>query len=208
MPVTRQPAPAASAGGPGKRNPPVNQTGQDTVAGKAIRTRSAKEPTSLDNIGEITAARPLAITAGAVFGAALGLLRFRLGPPCSGFLSSNGCEPVPNAQEIYMAGMLDAMGEFRNYHPLHTYRELVRRETCITKTKVTAAQLVQGMTSYAKLNPAAFSTGIAGMGRTFSSPTGLSTYLGFICPDLFNKAAYDRDDAVMARYPVDPEDAR
>jgi hypothetical protein len=32
--------------------------------------------------------------------------------------------------------------------------------------------------------------------------------LEFICPDLFNKAAYDRDDAVMAQYPIDPKDAR
>jgi hypothetical protein len=157
-------------------------------------------------LGDSTMHRPLAITAGAVFGVVLGLT-VSAGATMLGFSIQQWLRLAPNAQEIYMAGMLDAMGEFRIYHPLHTYRELVRREACITKTKVTAAQLVQGMTSYAKLNPAAFSTGVAGMDAPFVSG-GLSTYLEFICPDLFNKAAYDRDDAVMARYPVDPKDAR
>lgn len=150
--------------------------------------------------------RHIAIAGGAVFGAVLGFT-VTAGATMLGFSIEQWLRLVPKAQEIYMAGMLDAMGEFRLYHPLHTYRELVRREACITKTKVTAAQLAQGMTNYAKLNPAAFSTGIAGMDAPFVSG-GLSTYLEFICPDLFNKAAYDRDDAVSAQYPIDPKDAR
>jgi hypothetical protein len=150
--------------------------------------------------------RPLAITAGAVFGAVLGFI-VSAGATMMGYSIEQWLRLPPKAQEIYVAGMLDVMGEFRLYHPLHTYRELVRREACIDKTKVTAAQLAQGMTNYAKLNPAAFSTGIAGMEAPFVSG-GLSTYLEFICPDLFNKAALDRDDAVMARYPIDPKDGR
>jgi hypothetical protein len=91
------------------------------------------------------------------------------GAAMMGFSIESWLRLVPKAQEIYMTGMLDAMGEFRLYHPLHTYRELVRREACITKTKLTAAQLAQGMTNYAKLNPAAFSTGVAGMDAPFVS---------------------------------------
>ena len=150
--------------------------------------------------------RRLGIAGGVIFGAVLGFT-VSAGATMLGFSVEQWLRLVPKAQEIYMAGMLDVMGEFRVYHPLHTYRELVRREACIDKTKATAAQLAQGMTNYAKLNPAAFSTGIAGMDAPYVSG-GLSTYLEFICPDLFNKAAYDRDDAVMARYPIDPKDAR
>jgi hypothetical protein len=161
----------------------------------------------LDNIrGEIIMGRSLAITAGAVFGAVLGF-GASAGANMMGFSVEQWLRLVPKVQEIYMAGMLDAMGEFRLYHPLHTYRELIRREECIRKTRVTAPQLAQGMANYAKLNPAAFNTGIAGMDAPFVSG-GLSTYLEFICPDLFSKAAYDRDDAVTARYPIDPKDAR
>jgi hypothetical protein len=150
--------------------------------------------------------RPLAITAGVVFEAVFGFA-ISAGASMTGFSIEQWLRLVPKAQEIYVAGMLDAMGELRLYHPLHTYRELVRSEACITKTKVTAAQLAQGMANYAKLNPAAFSTGVAGMDAPFVSG-GLSTYLEFICPDLFNKAAYDRDDAVAERYPIDPKDGR
>lgn len=150
--------------------------------------------------------RSLAIAAGAVFGAVLGFAA-TAGATMIGFSIEQWLRLVPKAQEIYVAGMLDAMGEFRLYHPLHTYRELVRSDACITRTKATAAQLAQGMTNYAKLNPAAFSTGVAGMDAPFVSG-GLSTYLEFICPDLFNKTAYDRDDALMERYPIDPKDAR
>jgi hypothetical protein len=161
----------------------------------------------LDNIGEeITMGRSSAITAGAVFGAVFGFA-ISAGASMMGFSIEQWLRLVPKAQEIYVAGMLDAMGELRLYHPLHTYRELVRADACITKTKVTAAQLAQGMANYAKLNPAAFSTGVAGMDAPFVSG-GLSTYLEFICPDLFNKAAYDRDDAMTERYPIDPKDAR
>jgi hypothetical protein len=150
--------------------------------------------------------RPLAIAAGAVFGAVLGLVT-SAGATMMGLSIEQWLRLVPKAQEIYVAGMLDAMGEFRLYHPLHTYRELIRRDECIRKTNVTSAQLAQGMTNYAKLNPSAFSTGVAGMEAPFVSG-GLSTYLEFICPDLFNKAALDRDDDVTARYPIDPKDGR
>jgi hypothetical protein len=70
--------------------------------------------------------RRLAITGGAVVGALLGFT-VSAGALMLGFSIEQWLRLVPKAQEIYMAGMLDAMGEFRVYHPLHTYRELVRR---------------------------------------------------------------------------------
>lgn len=124
-----------------------------------------------------------------------------------GFSIEQWVRLVPAAQEVYVAGMLDAMGKFRLDHPLRTYRELVRSDECVRRTRINPGQLAQGMANYVKLNPAAFSTGISGIPAPFVSG-GISTYFEFLCPDLFNRAAYERDDAVIARYPIDPTDAR
>ena len=101
--------------------------------------------------------------------------------------------------------MLDAMGLYRVLHPVHTYRNLVSSEDCIQKTGVNAQQLAQGMAEYAKLKPSAFTP--AGMSLP-SVTIGLEAYFKFLCPDLFNQAAYDRDETVMTKYPIDPRDAR
>ena len=104
-----------------------------------------------------------------------------------------------------MAGMLDAMGLYRVLHPVHTYRNLVSSEDCIQKTGVNAQQLAQGMAEYAKLKPSAFTP--AGMSLP-SVTIGLEAYFEFLCSDLFNQAAYDCDETVMTKYPIDPRDAR
>ena len=95
--------------------------------------------------------------------------------------------------------------------PVRTYRDLVRTDACLQKTDITPQQLAQGVIEYAKLNPAAYVSHLTANdpGLTFPSVTGgLGPYFEFLCPDLFNKAAYDRDDAIVAKYPIDPQDGR
>jgi hypothetical protein len=107
----------------------------------------------------------------------------------------------PTSQELYVDGMLDAMGYYRVMHPLHSYRALIRSEDCIRRTGASPRQLAQGVAEYAKLNPAAFNFAL-------TPAIGLDVYMEFLCPDLFNQTAYERDDAVMAKYLIDPKDER
>ncbi len=77
------------------------------------------------------------------------------------------------------------------------YRELVRSEKCIEKKDLDAQQIAQGMAEYAKLDPSAFDV------PDFPSPylsIGLHSYLEFLCPDLFNEAAYKRDEAAINEF--------
>ncbi len=56
-----------------------------------------------------------------------------------------------------MAGMLDAMGYYKlSFTTIAAYRDLVRSDTCIRKIGATPIQLAQGMSEYARVNPAAF----------------------------------------------------
>jgi hypothetical protein len=65
----------------------------------------------------------------------------------------------------------------------------------------------QGMANYAKINPAAFSTGVRGLEAPYVLD-GVHGYLEFVCPNKFNETAYKRDDAMMSKYPINPQDAR
>ena len=95
--------------------------------------------------------------AGAVFGAIFGLVTSSVAAGLMSGLSFGQWQRLPpTGQEIYVAGMLDAMGLYRVLHPVHTYRNLVSSEDCIQKTGVNAQQLAQGMAEYAKLKPSAF----------------------------------------------------
>src|SRR5262245_15313355 len=101
--------------------------------------------------------------------------------------------------------MLDAMGYYRLYHPMRTFRGLIRADDCIRKTNTSVRPIAQGLANYAKLDPTAVDTGIPGVSAPHLMP-GLYAYLEFLCPDIFTKAAYERDDAIAERYPIDPKD--
>jgi hypothetical protein len=111
---------------------------------------------------------------------------------------------APPSQLAYVVGMEDAMSWYRPMHPTHAYRELVRAEDCIRGKSLSPEQLAQGMAEYGKLNPSIAT--VAGLAVPVSGALG--SYFEFICPELFNQAAYDRDDNVAAKYRIDPKDYR
>jgi hypothetical protein len=129
-----------------------------------------------------------------IFGAVLGFATSAVAQLLHGVSIEQWLRLAPAAQEIYVAGMLDAMGGLNIKGAVYAHYDLKRSAKCIRKNSINAQQLAQGMANYAKLNPAKFSTGIPGLPAPFLQG-GMISYFEFVCPDLFNEAADKRADA-------------
>ena len=90
---------------------------------------------------------------GMIFGAVLGFATSAVAQLLHGVSIEQWLRLAPAAQEIYVAGMLDAMGGLNIKGAVYAHYDLKRSAKCIRKNSINAQQLAQGMANYAKLKP-------------------------------------------------------